>query len=247
MVQQQNQWLEQKYGIVKYDNRTSDTIVTGNFYCVRAGVGFKDTNEKVQSIQISYDLKTEKSAILASGNTVLQSIVNNGYYNNLLALTDLVYLKGVSTEEEKSALLTQAGIDAQNYTVALTDDDIEAVQQAAIWYFTNHDDTVFNKVYNQFGDEKTSWLFYRTLDRCHNNGESYKSLSDYNLTFNRFGDQTGEGKNRQEQAVILYNYLISTANKNAAAYANNTATPKTKVTLYANAVTTTKYTTNYIN
>lgn len=219
--------------IVKYDNRTSDTFVTGNYYCVRAGIGFNDTTTKAE-YTISYDLKTEKSEILASGNPVLQSIVNNGYFNNLLALTDLVYLKGVSTDTEKTALLEAAGIYAEDYTNPLTESDIEAVQQAAIWYFTNHDDTVFNKVYNQFGDEKTSWLFYRTLDMAHN-GESYKSLSDYDLHFNSFGSQTGAGKDRQEQAVLLYNYLISTANKNAAAYANGTATSTTKVTLYANA------------
>ena len=219
--------------IVKYDNMTSNTFVTGNYYCARAGIGFNDITTKAE-YTISYDLKTEKSEILASGNPVLQSIVNNGYYNNLLALTDLVYLKDVSTETEKTALLEAAGIYAEEYTDLITESDIEAVQQAAIWYFTNHDDTVFNKVYNQFGEEKTSWLFYRTLEMAQN-GESYKSLSDYDLHFNSFGSQTGAGKERQEQAVLLYNYLIATANKNASAYANGTATSTTKVTLYANA------------
>ena len=47
--------------------------------------------------------------------------------------------------------MKQAGINSEDYTVDLTDDDIEAVQQAAIWYFTNHDDVTFEKVYNNYG------------------------------------------------------------------------------------------------
>ena len=224
--------------IVKYDNKTSNTYVTGNYYCVRAGIGFSDTTTKAE-YTISYDFKTEKSEIASSGNSVLQNLVNSSYYNNLLALTDLVYLKGVSTDEEKTALLNAAGIYAYDanhedgYENLITDSDIEAVQQAAMWYFTNHDDTAFAKVYDQFGDNKTSWLFYRTLEMAQN-GTSYRSLSDYDLHMNSFGSQTGAGLDRQEQAVLLYNYLIKTANTNASSYANGTANSRTKVTLYAN-------------
>ena len=222
------------WNIKKYSSNVVDENgIDGNFYCVRAGIGFQNTAE-IATYNITYDLKTEQAALASSGNTVLQSIANNGYYNNLLALTDIIYLKDVSTAEEKSALLTQAGIDAEDYTVSLTDDDIEAVQQAAIWYYTNHDDATFERVYDNYGESKTSWLFYRTLEMSQNN-KQYTSLSDYNLTFSEQGEQIGEGLQRQEQAVKLYNYLITTSNTNAEAYANNTATPKTKVTLYSNA------------
>ena len=222
------------WNIKKYSSNVVDENgIDGNFYCVRAGIGFQNTAE-IATYNITYDLKTEQAALASSGNSVLQSIANNGYYNNLLALTDIIYLKGVSTAEEKTALLTQAGIDAEDYTVALTEDDIEAVQQAAIWYYTNHDDALFDKVFDNYGENKTSWLFYRTLEMSQNN-KQYTSLSDYNLTFSEQGEQIGEGLQRQEQAVKLYNYLITTSNTNATAYANNTATPKTKVTLYANA------------
>ena len=222
------------WNIKKYSSNVVDENgIDGNFYCVRAGIGFQNTAE-IATYNITYDLKTEQAALASSGNSVLQSIANNGYYNNLLALTDIIYLKGVSTAEEKSALLTQAGIDAEDYTVSLTDDDIEAVQQAVIWYYTNHDDATFERVYDNYGESKTSWLFYRTLEMSQNN-KQYTSLSDYNLTLSEQGEQIGEGLQRQEQAVKLYNYLITTSNTNATAYANNTATPKTKVTLYANA------------
>ena len=224
--------------IVKYGSKTSSTFETGNYYCVRAGIGFSDTTTKAE-YTISYNLKTEKAEIEASGNTVLQKIVGNGYYNNLLALTDLVYLKGVSTDEEKTALLNAAGIYALDdehdygYENLITDSDIEAVQQAAMWYFTNHDDELFERLFDQYGDNKTSWLFYRTSEMAQQN-KAYTSLSDYDLHFNSFGAQTGAGLERQEQAVLLYNYLIKTANTNAEAYANGTAVSNTKVTLYAN-------------
>ena len=217
--------------IVKYNSKTDVNFNTGNFYCVRAGVGFVNTGD-IAEYNISYDFKTEKDAIVASGNTVLQSIVNNGYYNNLLALADLLYLDGVSTDAERTALLESAEIHEEDYTAHLTDSDIQAVQQAAIWYYSNHDDEVFEKVYNNLG--KTSWLYYNTLERSQS-GEKYTSLSDYNMTVNDDGEQVGDGKQRQEQAVLLYNYLINRADKYASLYEDGTAESRTKITLYANA------------
>ena len=63
----------------------------------------------------------------------------------------------------------------------------------------------------------------------------YTSLSDYDMHFNQTtGKKVGAGIDRQEQAVLLYNYLITKANENAAGYANGTTHSNTKVTLYAN-------------
>lgn len=219
--------------IVKYDSKTSNNMITGNYYCVRAVVGFSDTNKRAE-YTIAYDLKTEKDKIEKSGNTVLNKIVTNGQYNNLLALADLVYLKGVSTDSEKTALLNAAGIYAEDYDNLITNSDIEAVQQAAFWYYTNHDDSLFDKLYNQFGEDKTSWLFYRTEEMAQQDSP-YTSLGDYDLHFDSTTQkQVGAGKDRQEQAVLLYNYLITKANENAAGYANGTTHSNTKVTLYAN-------------
>ena len=219
--------------IVKYNGPTDTNSNTGNYYCVRAGVGFSDTNLRAE-YNIAYDLKNDKALLAASSNKYLQKIATNGYYNNLLALSDLLYLKGVSTDAEKTSLLNSAGIYAEDYTALMTDDDIEAVQQAAVWYYSNHDDVNFEKVYNNLGEDKTSWLFYRTLEMSQQ-GKTYTSLSDYKLTFNNEGKKVGEGKQRQEQAVMLYNYLINTANKNASTYENGTANTITKITLYSNA------------
>lgn len=39
--------------IIKYDNSTATTYKTGNYYCVRAGVGFSDTLKRA-TYNISY-------------------------------------------------------------------------------------------------------------------------------------------------------------------------------------------------
>lgn len=220
--------------IVKHNsNSASSTATVGDYYCVRAGVGFSDTT-KIATYNISYDLKTEATAIAASGNRYLKALVENGYFNHLLALTDLLYLKDSSTPAERTALLTAAGIDAEDYPgeYAITDSDIEAVQQAAIWYFTNHDDTFFERVLNNIN--KTSWLYYNTSERSQTT-PNYAPLSDYGPKFNSQGKQIYIGDARNDQAIDLYRYLINTATQNASKYANGTAVSKSKVTLYTNA------------
>lgn len=220
------------WDIVRYSSSTATTFDTAeNLYCVRAGVGFRNTSEKAM-YNISYNLKTEREAIVASNNTVLQSIVNNGQYYKLLALTDILYLNNISTENDKIALLEAAGIYEEDYTAMITDSDIEAVQQAAIWYFTNHDDQLFDRVFDNMS--KDIWLYYRTLE-MEQNGDTYTSLSDYDMQFNENGAKVGSGMQREEQANLLYRYLINKATENSTAYENGTANSKTKVTLYANA------------
>ena len=220
--------------IVKYNSSSDANYVTGNYYCIRSLVGFSDVNKKAE-YNISYDFKTEKEAIKNSGNTVLNSIVTNGYYENILALSDIVYLNGVSTANDRKTLLEAAGIYEDEHNYHITDSDIEAVQQAAFWYYSNHDDALFERLFNNYGENKTSWLFYRTLEMSQKN-ESYTSLSNYNIEFNEeTQSQCGEGLERQEQAVLLYNYLIKTANENAQGYKNGTTKTTTKITLYANA------------
>ena len=225
--------------IKKYKDENDKNPTTGDYYCVRAGVGFTNTGD-IAKYTMSYDFKTEKNQIANSGNPVLQKLANSEYYNNILALADLVYLRydTSSTAQEKEAakiaLLRNAGItytdiDGEDgeYETHLTDDDIEVVEQAAIWYYTNHDDKY--SLYDRYGEENTSWLTYRTKEEP----DSFKSLSDYGLKQETWG-KTGPGLERQEQAVMLYNYLIKTANENTSKYAAGTAKSNTKITLYAN-------------
>ena len=61
------------WNIKKYSSNVVDENgIDGNFYCIRAGIGFQNTAE-VATYNITYDLKTEQSALIASGNAALQS------------------------------------------------------------------------------------------------------------------------------------------------------------------------------
>lgn len=185
-----------------------------NIYCVKSGVGFSDTNKRA-TYNIFFDMKTERDDI-AKQNDTLRSIVegkvpdNNGgtvsKYDALLALADMLYLiESPIDEQAKEAYLETAGIQSEAYNYPLTNDDIAAVQQAAIWYFTNYGEE--NSKYDK--TQNTGWLNYK-LD-----GGTYTSLSDYKR------NDTNEGLQRQEQAEQLYNYLIRTAKDNANNYSNS--------------------------
>ena len=164
-----------------------------NIYCVKAGVGFSDIKKRA-TYNVFYDMKTEREKIKQQ-NDVLKSIVEGtikiddntsiSKYDALLALGDMLYLTGESSETDKTALLEAAGINADNWDFSLTDDDIGAIQQAAIWYFTNYGEE--NGKYDKTSDDET-WLYY-TLD-----GNTYTSFSNYNPT--GVDPNSGAGKQR---------------------------------------------------
>lgn len=108
---------------------------------------------------------------------------------------------------------------------ALTDNDIRAVQQAVLWYFTNYDtnDSTTNK-FNR--TEETTWLnYYDTV------GKQYAPLANYVLDFTEEGNQSGAGNARNYQAVVLYNYMIEQAKKNVNSNANITSNLGAPVTV----------------
>ncbi len=100
-----------------------------------------------------------------------------------------------------------AGYNLTQY--ALTENDISAVQQAAIWYFTNYDQS-------QKYDKKanTGWLYRSTTGV----NSEYDSLENYNPNSGSDIQQNSVGQARAYQAEALYNYLIQEAEKNASKY-----------------------------
>ena len=200
------------WNIVKYSTSTSNDPTEANIYCLKAGVGFENVDKRA-TYDVFYDMKNEKTDI-ANQNEILRKLVEGtittndttvSQYSAILAILDMFYYDGISSESDKTSLLSAAGIRDGMYTYSLTDDDIEAVQQSALWYFTNYGEE--DGKYDMYN--KSGWLNY-TL-----NGTTYTSLSDYNLG-------TGEGTQRQLQAETLYNYLIRTALERAPIYDNIT-------------------------
>ena len=212
------------WNIMKYTTASSNDPTEVNAFCVKAGVGFNDTHKRA-TYNVFYDMKAERDAI-KSQNDVLKGLVEGtmtlednstiSTYDALLATLDMVYLPGVSSETEKTDLLNKivefAKDPSSGYTsyvglieqYPLTNDDITAVQQAAIWYFTNHEDSKYDQT------SAKSWLNY-TLD-----GSSYEVLANY--TPNGLQPQYDAGQARTYQAEILYNYIIKQAKANANKY-----------------------------
>ena len=212
------------WNIVQYSGPSASNYTETNVYCVKAGYGFTTGagTDEIQEYDVKFDMYTDRTSIAAQ-NDVLNGLVNGGHYNELLALLNIIYIPGESTEAEKDQLLTNAGIYQEQYPelFRLTDDEIEAVQQAAIWYFTNYGEE--NGKYDKYNN--TAWLWY-TED-----GKDYSNLSGYNPT--NVDPNSGAGRARQEQAELLYKYLIDTAKANANQYADGSTDHKHKITLYA--------------
>ena len=214
--------------IVKYSSPSATTYDNSiDYYCIRAGIGFRNTDGKVL-YNVSYDFKKDRSQLQSSTNNILKILSSDNVYYKLLAMSDLMYIKGESTTQERTELIEKAcssvGVDVEDFAVEVTDSDIEAVQQAALWYFTNQDETEnFSQIYDQLGMENQQWLRYKIKGES-----SYRPLSDY--------DGSGlEGEQRQIQAIAIYNYLINTTKKNEQSYKNGTARSRSIITLYANA------------
>ena len=216
------------WNIVRYSTQDSEDPTEANIYCVKAGVGFSDVTRRA-TYNIFYDMKTERDLIAKEADEAIKSLVEGkleledgtsiSVYNAILAVLDMMYLPNESPAEEKTELLNNiiefAKDPANGYTnyvgliekYPLTDNDISAVQQAALWYFTNYEE---GQKYDKTDDK--SWLNY-TL-----NGKDYEPLANY--TPNGLQPQYDEGQARTYQAEILYNYIIKQAKENANKYEN---------------------------
>ena len=203
--------------ILKYSDAQYSDPTRLNVYCVKAGVGFSDVT-KEQEYNESYNFKTEKSEIVATQDNILVGLVNSDAYYDILGLADLMYLKGITTDAELDNMLEDAEIYKDEYTTIITKQEVEAVQQAALWYFTNYvvDGT---DIYNCY--DKTAWLNY--IDETM--GDNYTSLGDYKLA-------ESIGRQKQAQAELLYKHLITEAKENGKKYKVGSMKSSTNITLY---------------
>ena len=229
------------WNIIQYDNINGTNPKKTNLYCVRAGAGFTSPTQqglKIEEYNLKFDMYSERDEIadedIGTSSQILYKLVTGGQYNELLALANIIYIPDVSTDTEKEQLLELSGATAileelgniegkEQYP--LTDDEIEAVQQSAIWYFTNYDEMYDGERKYDKTDE-TDWLWYTT------DSSQYKNLADYNPTGAVYA-QTYAGSVKQDQAEELYKYLIETAKAEADKYADPNGKYKNKLTLYA--------------
>ena len=170
--------------IVETNSSGTTADYSSTIYCLKGGPGFGSSefgtgNPTVRHYTRYFDMKDPSS--IPSPNVDALPDVNSNTYKALLWLLENVYVpESTSAEEYRDILLDNAGLTGTN----LTDDDIDVVQQLAIWHFTNGGDPFdvgdsgnfslwINQIagqdsgYNPLGDEKGQGAvdgFYRNED-----------------------------------------------------------------------------------
>ncbi len=186
-------------------------------YCLKAGQGFgvADMNSGTPSAQNYneyFDLK-DPSSITQAYRTETLSDTN---YKALLWILDQCYIpakNGASSDEQqrarqnKQALLTAAqeyedesdyGEGRDVWAIQYYDEDIDAVQQAAIWYFTNSGDSNYHV--------ETLQLYVAQVTGSQVG--RYEAL----------GDLEDDGWEREEACGALFTYLTKGAEEAARTY-----------------------------
>jgi len=206
------------------------------------GTGVKyDTfyNFKTEKNQILSDLNSGNSNILTSDYySSIMWLLDNFYIpnktdkdsylrtigiyknnNNVITIGGKQYVaytyNGTESFAKDGKMFGYAYMDLNNIVqdVLLPDELIETVQQAVIWYFTNYKDYNKEEVFNgKSVDETIKLILSYTTDE---NGNTFNSLTNYQVDGI---DETDDGKVNigkmyQEQAAILYNYLVDEALK----------------------------------
>ena len=168
-------------------------------YCLKAEQGFYTSEPGVfkETYNLSYDFMNK--------NSMSPLPVPSQYYNQIVWILNHSYIPSASTAStDKTTLLQNAGITG---TSELTDDDIDVVQQLAIWYFTNYDDSTYHK------DMVGEAFFQTVLQSTKTSGgtSAYQAIEDINQT-------------RYDQMDKLFVYLVENAKK-ATASSNSTSSP----------------------
>ena len=168
-------------------------------YCLKAEQGFYTSEPGVfkETYNLSYDFMNK--------NSMNPLPVPSQYYNQIVWILNHAYIPSASTAStDKATLLQNAGITGAS---ELTDDDIDVVQQLAIWYFTNYDDSTYHK------DMAGEASFQTVLQSTKTSGgtSAYQAIEDINQT-------------RYDQMDKLFVYLVENAKK-ATASSNSTSSP----------------------
>lgn len=203
--------------IVSYTGAGNTIDRQNAFYCIKAEYGFNGFNSSTPSKQnaVTYDKKIDMKsnvrdvidrlkAINDKKNTIKDEEKFEETYNKLIWILDNMYLPKKNDKEYKeyedryrNKLLAEAGINDKD-VVLLTDNDIEVVQQLALWYFTNSNDKNYN-------GNSLQTIFYSSGDNC---DAEYSSIAD---ALNNTEEDIGTY--RQEAMGMLYNYFIENAKK----------------------------------
>lgn len=188
-------------------NNGTSYIYEDSLYCIRSGLGFGNSatiSNLNQNGVLDRDVKyTEKYNLKKDAATVKSQLgyIQSDHYDSMLWIIDNMYLpEHEDAQEMKAKLLKNAGIVYASDTPEddkLSDDDIEFVQQMALWYFTNYDE--------QQDPNKS--------------GNSLSLVSTYALSNATEIEKQDLSEEKALGIDTLYKYFIDEATKHAVDYA----------------------------
>ncbi len=170
-------------------------------YCLKAEQGFftSEPGKFKETYDLSYDFMNKTSMPTLP--------VPSQYYNQIVWILNHAYIpNAVTATTDKTVLLQNAGISGNH---ELTDDDIDVVQQLAIWYFTNYDDSTYHK--DMVGQASFQTVLQST--KTNDLTSEYTAIEDINKT-------------RYDNMDKLFVYLVENAKK-AGETSNNNSSPIT--------------------
>ena len=194
--------------IAQYESLDGVTPDTGKLiYCIKAGVGFGSENSQTTIKNYSQKFNLKNASSIASPYS--NNVPTGENYNKLMWVIDHLYT-GIGSDNSTSRENFLSSVIPDEFYELLTDDDIDVVQQLAIWYFTNPTDEY------HYSDIE---LF---INSTKNVDADYKAFEDlYGTEHQNSGVTVGTA--RQDAARALYSYFITNA---SASYVSTSHTTK---------------------
>ena len=207
------------FKITKYPSSTSQSMngdKSKTLYCIKAGPGFgsRDTStgdyvgeQSIRTYNKKSDLKDAYSTTKPISSPYVDVLPTGDNYKALIWVLEHCYVPEIdgNTDQDRKTFLANAGISNGK----LTADDIDVVQQLAIWRFTNSDESKYTNENMQIALRKASDP--STHGEYHES--SYTPLTDYT-----------NGWDRDVQAEDLYDYLVNGWNNAGRPEPSNQAT-----------------------
>ena len=214
--------------IAEYDSENGKTAdLSKTIYCIKGGPGFGSSDMATGGVPTisKYTQKFNLKDLASIPSTYSKILPTGSNYNSLMWLLDNIYIMPAIGTDNTTAReeFLKSKIPNELYDL-ITDDDIDAVQQLAIWYFTNLSGDKYHYETSNF-----------KINSIANVDSNYASMGDI------FGD---DGWDREDAIEALFQYYITNAKANSNYKStNNTTSP---IEIVKSNATMTKVGSNYV-
>ena len=214
--------------IAEYDSENGKTAdLSKTIYCIKGGPGFGSSDMATGGVPTisKYTQKFNLKDLASIPSTYSKILPTGSNYNSLMWLLDNIYIMPAIGTDNTTAReeFLKSKIPTELYDL-ITDDDIDAVQQLAIWYFTNPSGDKYHYETSNF-----------KINSIANVDSNYASMGDI------FGD---DGWDREDAIEALFQYYITNAKANSNYKStNNTTSP---IEIVKSNATMTKVGSNYV-